>query len=1066
MPCIPFAYASHVCCPEEHHRSVPDDVSHAFVNVREFAGEEGRVELACPASRSAAVASAVLAASPARSLVAACSLVARAVPAAVAAPAPTAGNVERINQSTNSASLSVSTSFKLLHLNPRGLRSNLAQVSAWVESLGWPQIVGFTETWSQRSSEHLPGYHLISQLDRRNTDTRGGGIALYALNGYQQNIAHLADSNSDERSWFVIHADSGPILLCLWYRRPDLGETQSIFRFDTELCMYSRHAVSCIVMGDINVHNPSWLRFSNRDTAEGSELEAICGQHGLRQIVSKPTRGPYLLDLVLTDLPSGVRCEVVPGIHENDHDGVLTSVKVEIAPSQPIERTVFDFRKADWVGLRSRLLEIDWRECLAKSGDDAASEMVQRLLDEVAFAIPSKVIMDKVWAHPWLNDACRRALQRKRDAFGTPSFEIRRDECSQAYLDAYASYVTKIRDELKKLPPSSRGWWKLSGSLLQRGGARETIPPLKRSDDTWALSPMERAEELAEVWRLKSQLPTSVTNIYTELEPITQAKMFRVPRLSVSSVYALLRDLDATSGTGPDRLPARVLKECAAELALPLTLLVRKLIREKCWPACWRLHWIHAIHKKGAKAEGKNYRGVHLTAQLSKVVERAVGSLLLPWLEGTRAYGPHQYAYTKQRGYKDVLAVNVCSWLLLLEQGWAVGVFCSDVCGAFDRVSRERLLEKIALSGLHPDLEGFLASWLSDRASQVVLGGATSSAEILANSVFQGTVLGPPLWNTFFSDARRAIASKGFKETVFADDLNAWRAFLLDKHSVSPHEAPLTELAAVQAELHQWGAANQVVFDPAKESVHILHRSRHHGNNFKILGCIFDPQLRMLQAAKHVAKEAGWRLRTLLRTKRFFTTPELMRLYKAQILSFVESSTPALYHAAPTNLAWIDRVQNRFLRDIGMSELEALRDYRLAPLKCRRDISMLGVLHKVNLGSAPPQLQELFPRLGSVDEPAGRCRLRYWRMLHDRQLATPVDRTSSDVLRRSLFGVVRCYNKLPQKVVDAETVKALQRDLQRGLLCAAEQDMKDWQLLLSSGWNKLPRTKFDVLFPA
>ena len=101
MPCIPFAYASYVFCPEEHHHSVPDDVSHAFVNVREFAGEEGRVELACLASRSAAVASAVLAASPARSFVAACSLVARAVPAAVAAPAPTAGNVKRINENTN-----------------------------------------------------------------------------------------------------------------------------------------------------------------------------------------------------------------------------------------------------------------------------------------------------------------------------------------------------------------------------------------------------------------------------------------------------------------------------------------------------------------------------------------------------------------------------------------------------------------------------------------------------------------------------------------------------------------------------------------------------------------------------------------------------------------------------------------------------------------------------------------------------------------------------------------------------------------------------------------------------
>ena len=62
------------------------------------------------------------------------------------------------------------------------------------------------------------------RMDRR-TDMRGGGIALYAKEGYQHSIAHLCDSAVGERSWFIIHADSGPILLCLWYRRPDPGET-------------------------------------------------------------------------------------------------------------------------------------------------------------------------------------------------------------------------------------------------------------------------------------------------------------------------------------------------------------------------------------------------------------------------------------------------------------------------------------------------------------------------------------------------------------------------------------------------------------------------------------------------------------------------------------------------------------------------------------------------------------------------------------------------------------------------------------------------------------------------
>ena len=107
----------------------------------------------------------------------------------------------------------------------------------------------------------------MAQLDRR-TGEQGGGIALYALSGFEQSVAHLADSKIDERSWFIIHADSGPILLCLWYRRPNIGEIESVRRFDEELSLYSRHGISCIIMGDLNCHNPDWLRFSSRNTLE------------------------------------------------------------------------------------------------------------------------------------------------------------------------------------------------------------------------------------------------------------------------------------------------------------------------------------------------------------------------------------------------------------------------------------------------------------------------------------------------------------------------------------------------------------------------------------------------------------------------------------------------------------------------------------------------------------------------------------------------------------------------------------------------------------------------------
>ena len=192
-------------------------------------------------------------------------------------------------------------------------------------------------------------------------------------------------------------------------------------------------------------------------------------------------------------------------------------------------------------------------------------------------------------------------------------------------------------------------------------------------------------------------------------------------------------------------------------------------------------------------------------------------------------------------------------------------------------------------------------------------------------------------------------------------------------------------------------------------------------------------------------------------------------MYKAQILSYVESGTPALYHAAPSVLNRIDRVQRRFLREKGFSEEAALNDYRLAPLESRRDMAMLGALHKVTLGIAPAQLMDLFPAkptlpVGMSAHSFDRQRLRHWRAPHDCQLHTEAHFQSSNVLLRSLFGLVFCYNKFPQHVVAAKSVKEFQRHLQYGLMKGANSGMPNWQLLYSSLWKQMPVTRFDALF--
>ena len=56
-------------------------------------------------------------------------------------------------------------------------------------------------------------------------------------------------------------------------------------------------ALGTIFVGDLNVHQRSWLHHFQRDSVEGNFLFEISQQYCLNQMVSEPTREGYLQDL-------------------------------------------------------------------------------------------------------------------------------------------------------------------------------------------------------------------------------------------------------------------------------------------------------------------------------------------------------------------------------------------------------------------------------------------------------------------------------------------------------------------------------------------------------------------------------------------------------------------------------------------------------------------------------------------------------------------------------------------------------------------------------------------------
>ena len=158
-----------------------------------------------------------------------------------------------------------------------------------------------------------------------------------------------------------------------------------------------------------------------------------------------------------------------------------------------------------------------------------------------------------------------------------------------------------------------------------------------------------------------------------------------------------------------------------------------------------------------------------------------------------------------------------------------------------------------------------------------------------------------------------------------------------------------------------------------------------------------------------------------------YDTQGLVQLYKGYVFSYVETGTPALYHAGPCTLAPIDALQTAFLNHVGLDAATALRDFHLAPLKTQRDIAMLGLLHKIQLGMAPECLRDLFSRQTKPIYAFGR---RVGPPRHAYQLLDPVSKQSPVFFKRSIFGLAHVYNNLPADLVEVKEVKLFQLRLQ------------------------------------
>eukprot|EP00969_Alexandrium_andersonii_P221810 9796252-Alexandrium_andersonii.AAC.1 len=102
-------------------------------------------------------------------------------------------------------------------------------------------------------------------------------------------------------------------------------------------------------------------------------------------------------------------------------------------------------------------------------------------------------------SHPWLTPRCVELIRRKCAAAGTDNFRHAAEACSAGLLHAFHLHVTRMREQLRRLPRGSKRWWRISRELLSKI-SKPASPALRLPDGSWAVQAHTKANALADAF--------------------------------------------------------------------------------------------------------------------------------------------------------------------------------------------------------------------------------------------------------------------------------------------------------------------------------------------------------------------------------------------------------------------------------------------------------------------------------------------------------------------------------------------------------------------------------------
>jgi hypothetical protein len=367
-----------------------------------------------------------------------------------------------------------------------------------------------------------------------------------------------------------------------------------------------------------------------------------------------------------------------------------------------------------------------------------------------------------------------------------------------------------------------------------------------------------------------------------------------------------------------------------------------------------------------------------------------------------------------------------------VDEGKAVDIIYLDFAKAFDKVPRQRLLNKLRAKGVDVNIVNWIENWLSNRNQKVCIQGEKSEDCNVDSGVPQGTVLGPILFTVYIDDLEVEVVRRLLEVLIvkFADDTKGAKVI----ESAADRDKLQEALDCLCDWAEKWGMA----FNIAKCKV--MHIGRHNpGYEYTMRGTKLGETdeerdigvmiTKTLKPSVQCDKAAGRALSVLGQIRRNFHYRDrhtFIRLYKQYVRPHLEFAAPSWSPWLTGDIEKLEKVQEKAVKMV--AGLRA-KDYRercielgLETLEERRQNQDLALAHKMMLNSTT-MLQPI----------RGENRVRTRQAAAAHGLAVQYARTDT---RKYSFTVrvVDPWNRLPDTVKTAPTKEAFKRELKQSKL--------------------------------